>query len=332
MKKFLITTVVVVVVVAIVILTGPFYILNEGEQSVITRFGAIVNSETDAGFKFKLPFVDNVVKYSKKVLSWNGDAQRIPTRENQFIWVDTTARWRITDPALFYESVTTITQGYARLDDVVDSAVRTVISDNLLNEAVRNTNRINELTYSEQTNQTMDNLVDAEQLRNLTATTTKYEDIRIGRQELSTAMLQRASELTIEYGIELIDILIRQIRYSDDLTESVYDRMIKERNQIAEAYRSYGEGQKAEWFGKLENDKKTILSEAYATAEEIRGTADAKATATHADSSSKDPALFELWRTLESYRKVIPKLDMVLSTDMEYFDYLFTTQGGTDTP
>lgn len=332
MKKFLITAVVVVVVVAIVILTGPFYILNEGEQSVITRFGAIVNTEVDAGFKFKIPFVDNVVKYPKKVLSWDGDAQRIPTRENQFIWVDATARWRITDPALFYESVTTVTQGYARLDDVVDSAVRTVISDNLLNEAVRNTNRINELSYSEQTTQTLDNLVDAEQLRNLTATTTRYEDISIGRQSLSNSMLLRASELTMEYGIELIDILIRQIRYSDDLTESVYDRMIKERNQIAEAYRSYGEGQKAEWFGKLDNDKKTILSEAYATSEEIRGTADAKATATYADSYSKDPDFFELWRTLESYRKVIPKLDLVLSTDMEYFDYLFSKQGGTDTP
>ena len=332
MKKFLITAVVIVVVVAIIILTGPFYILNEGEQSVITRFGAIVNSETDAGFKFKIPFVDNVVKYPKKVLSWDGDAQRIPTRENQFIWVDTTARWRISDPAMFYQSVTTVTQGYARLDDVVDSAVRTVISDNLLNEAVRNTNRINDLTYSEQSTQTLDNIDDAEQLRNLTATKIKHEAITKGRLELSNAMLLRASELTAEYGIELIDILIRQIRYSDDLTESVYDRMIKERNQIAEAYRSYGEGQKAEWFGKLENDKKTILSEAYATAEEIRGTADAKATATYADSYSKDPDFFELWRTLESYRKVIPQLDMVLSTDMEYFDYLFSKQGAPTTP
>ena len=326
MKKLITTLIIIVVLVIILFILGPFYILNEGEQAVITRFGAIVNTQTEAGLKFKVPFVDNVVKYSKKVLSWDGDSQRVPTKENQFIWVDTTARWKIIDPLKFYEAVNTIDQGYARLDDVVDSTVRTIIAENFLSEAVRNSNKINDMIITEQIK--AENIEDSDQLRNLTQIKTQSDVIEKGREKLSEEMLNLTSRITIEeYGIELLDILIRQIRYSEDLTESVYERMIKERNQIAEAYRSYGEGKKAEWLGKQENDKKTILSEAYATSEQIKGNADAKATKTYAESYSADPEFFEFWRTLDSYKKVIAPLDKILSTDMEYFDYLYTKEG-----
>ncbi|MBC8553906.1 MAG: protease modulator HflC [Candidatus Brocadiales bacterium] len=326
MKKLITTLIIIVVLVIVLVILGPFYILNEGEQAVITRFGAIINTHTEAGLKIKVPFVDNVVKYPKKVLSWDGDSQRIPTKENQFIWVDTTARWKIIDPLKFYEAVNTIDQGYARLDDIVDSTVRTVIAENFLSEAIRNSNRINEMIITEQLQ--AENVEDSDQLKNLTQIKTQSEDISKGREKLSNEMFKLAAGITIEeYGIELLDILIRQIRYSDDLTESVYERMIKERNQIAEAYRSFGEGKKAEWLGKQENDKKTILSEAYATSEEIKGTADAEATKIYADSYSADPTFFEFWRTLDSYKKVIAPLDKILSTDMEYFDYLYTKEG-----
>jgi len=329
MKKLITTLIIIVVLVIVLFILGPFYILNEGEQAVITRFGAVVNTQTEAGLKVKVPFVDNVVKYSKKVLSWDGDSQRIPTKENQFIWVDTTARWKVIDPLKFYEAVNTIDQGYARLDDIVDSTVRTIIAENFLSEAVRNSNRINEMIITEQLQ--AENIEDSDQLKNLTQIKTQSEAITKGREKLSEEMFKLASGITIEeYGIELLDILVRQIRYSDDLTESVYDRMIKERNQIAEAYRSYGEGKKAEWLGKQENDKKTILSEAYATSEQIKGTADAEATKIYADSYSADPTFFEFWRTLESYKKVIAPLDKILSTEMEYFDYLYTKEGSTN--
>ncbi|MCK5157318.1 MAG: protease modulator HflC [Spirochaetales bacterium] len=329
MKKLITSLIIIVVLVIIIFVLGPFYILNEGEQAVITRFGAVVSTQTEAGLKFKVPFVDTVVKYSKKVLSWDGDAQRIPTKENQFIWVDTTARWKIVDPLKFYKAVNTIDQGYARLDDVVDSTVRTIIAENFLSEAVRNSNKINDVVITELV--PTEGLEDADQLRNLTQIKTQSETISKGREKLSEEMFMLAAYITKEeYGIELLDILIRQIRYSDDLTESVYDRMIKERNQIAEAYRSYGEGKKAEWLGKLENDQKRILSEAYATAEQIKGAADAKATKTYADSYSADPVFFEFWRTLESYKKVIAPLDKILSTDMEYFDYLYSKEGAEE--
>jgi len=326
-KKLVTTLVVLLIIVVVFVLLGPFYIVEQGEQAVVTRFGKIVTTNTEPGLKFKVPVIDNVVKYSKKILSWDGDAQRVPTAENQFIWVDATARWRISDPQKFYEAVSTLEQGWARLDDVIDSTIRTVITSNNLREAVRNTNIINELEATTEILQQQDEEVDEEELRELTQTEKSYETVNRGREELSQEMYELAAELTPDYGIELVDIIMRQIRYSDDLTESVYSRMIKERNQIAEAYRSYGQGKKAEWLGKLENERKTILSEAYQESEGIRGEADAEATQIYASAYEQDPEFFEFWRSIESYRKTMPQFTKTLTTDMDYFKYLYNEEG-----
>lgn len=326
MKKLITALVIIVVLLVIFFILGPFFVLQEGEIAVVTRFGKIVNTHLDAGLKIKVPLVDTVVKYPKKIMSWDGEAQRIPTKENQFIWVDATARWRIVNPALFYQSINTLPNALLRLNDVINSATRTVISENYLNDAVRNTNRINHMQLDEQV-QTVESLEDAEQLRNLTRTEIQQESIKIGREGLSNRILASARDFSREYGIEVIDIVIRQIRYSDDLTQSVYQRMIKERNQIAEAYRSYGEGQQSRWRGKTDNDKRSIISQAYAEAEQIKGIADAKATQIYADAYEKDPEFFALWRTLESYRKTIQNLNKVFSTEMEYFDILYGPDG-----
>ena len=329
MKKVITVLVVAAVLLIVLMLLGPVYVLEEGEQSVVTRFGAIVSSQSDAGLKFKMPVVDTVLKYPKKILSWDGDAQRIPTAENQFIWVDTTARWKIVDPIKFYESVTTLEQGWSRLDDVIDSSVRTVIAENPLNEAVRNSNLINELNREEAIAIGGE---DAEatgfdELLKANFTATLYEDVTKGREVLSDAMFAAASKLTAQFGIELIDILIRQIRYSDDLTESVYNRMIKERRQIAEFYRSYGEGKKAEWLGKLDNERRSVLSGAYEKSETIKGTADAEATRIYSAAYGDNAEFFEFWRSIESYKKVLPNFRKTLTTDMEYFKYLYDMNG-----
>ena len=323
MKKLITALVVVAVLLIILLILGPFYLIQEGEQAVITRFGRIVDVVTDAGLHIKVPVVDNVVRYTKKILSWDGEAQRIPTKENQFIYVDPTSRWRIVDPAKFYETVNTVSNAQLRLDDVLDSTIRTVISENYLNEAVRNSNRINEITIVESSLSGVENLEDAENLRDLTKTNTKQEKITKGREALSNIMLDMGRVLTEEYGIYLEDIVIRQIRYSDDLTSSVYERMIKERNQIAEAYRSYGRGQQAMWEGKTENEKRTILSAAYAESEQIKGQADAEATRIYAEAYSADPEFFEFWRSLESYKKTMSGMDTILSTGIPYFDGVY---------
>jgi membrane protease subunit HflC len=325
-RRSIITLAVIIGIVVVFILLGPFYIVEEGQQAVVTRFGKLVTVSEQAGLKFKIPVIDQVTKYPKKILSWDGDAQRLPTAENQFIWVDTTARWKITDPKLFYESVTTLEQGYTRLDDVIDSSVRTIIARNELREAVRNTNIINEIERETIVEQKEEE-VNVEELKELTDIQREYQQVNKGREALSIEMLEAAGKITPDYGIELIDIVIRQIRYSEDLTESVYNRMIKERNQIAEAYRSYGEGKKAEWLGKLQNEKETILSTAYEEAETIKGEADAEATQIYADAYLQDPEFFEFWRSIESYRKVLPTFEKTLSTDMDYFKYLYGKEG-----
>lgn len=325
MKKAAVLLAVIVVALVALVIAGPFFILNEGEQAVVVRLGKITTVHRDAGLKFKSPFVDNVVKFPKKLMPWDGEPQRIPTKENQFIWVDTTARWTISDPVKFYESVGTLENAYGRLDDVIDSAVRTVISSNYLREAVRNSNDVIG-TGTKETFQTGDAEGSAI-LDQLTKTSVVFEKVDKGRRKLSGEMLDLVKKIVPSYGIEVLDIIPRQIKYSDELTESVYSRMIKERNQIAQAFRSYGEGKKAEWFGKLENEKRSILSEAYQTAETNKGKADAEATKIFADAYGRDPDFFKFWKAIESYRQTLPNFRKTLSTDMDYFRYLYSPAG-----
>jgi membrane protease subunit HflC len=325
MKKLLITLGIIVAAFILVLATGPFFIVNEGEQAVVVRFGQIVATHTTAGLKLRSPFIDAVVKYPKQVMPWDGESQRIQTKENQFIWVDATARWKISDPVKFYESVGSLESAYGKLGDVLDSAVRNVIAGNYLREAVRDSNRILSSDVKE-TFQTGD-AAGSEALASLTQSQMTYEQIDKGRSILFAAMLAAVKPIVPQYGIEVIDIIPRQIKYSDELTESVYNRMIKERNQIAQAFRSYGEGQKASILGKLENDKRSILSEAYTIAETTKGKADAEAARIYANSYDRDPSFFDFWRATESYRQTLPNFSKTMSTDMDYFKYLYSTKG-----
>jgi membrane protease subunit HflC len=325
MKRMLVIGGIILAAALLILIIGPFYIVNEGEQAVIVRFGQIIGTQKAAGLKIRSPFIDVVVKYPKMVMSWDGEPQRIQTKENQFIWVDATARWRISDPVKFYESVGTLDGAYGRLDDVLDSSVRTVIAGNYLREAVRDSNKIMSSDIKE-TFQTGDS-EGSVALQGLTQSQTTYEKIDNGRSVLFSEMLTAVKPIVPQYGIEVIDIIPRQIKYSDELTESVYNRMIKERNQIAQAFRSYGEGQKANILGKLENDKRSILSEAYTISETTKGKADATAADIYADSYGRDASFFDFWRAIESYRQTLPNFNKTLSTDMDYFRYLYGTHG-----
>ncbi len=319
---------VLIIVAALIVLSvifNPFFVIDEGNQVVVTRFGEIINSSKVAGLHFKMPFVDTVSIFPKTVMSLDGDSQRIPTKENQFIIVDTTSRWRISDPVKFYESVSSIEGAYSRLSDVIDSAVRTVITSSSLNDVVRNSNLINELKHQENFALGADS--EEIQLGQITSEKINYGTITRGRKELSNEMASNARQKVPEFGIELLDIVLRQIKYSDELTESVYNRMIKERNQIAQTFRSTGEGKKAEWMGKLENEQKTLLSSAYNKAERIKGEADAEASRIYADSYSRDPEFYSFWKSIESYKTTVPNFEKVLTTDMDFFKYLYSPNG-----
>jgi len=320
--KIKIKTIVIIAIVFFgIVIAGPFYVVNEGEQAVIVQMGRIINVVTDAGLHIKIPFIDEVVRYPKRIMAWDGDANLVPTAERQFIFVDVVARWRIADPQKFYESINTVETAYPKLAEIIDSEVRTVVAGNLLQESVRNSNIILDRATVEDLS-----LGDGIEVEIITSTQSdsEYAPISKGRRQLAEEILARSRRMVPEYGIELIDVVIRQIRYSDELTSSVYARMIRERNQVAQAHRSAGEGSKAVWLGRMDNDKRTILSDAYRQAETIRGTADAKASQIYADAYNRDRTFFDFWRAVESYRSTLPKFEKTLSTDMEYFRYLYS--------
>ena len=319
---------VLIIALVIFMMMGPFYVINEGTQVVVTRFGKIVDTHTEAGLYFKVPFVDVVVTYPKLILSLDGDSQRIPTKENQFIIVDTTSRWRISDPAQFYQSFKTLEAANIRLSDIIDSATRTIITQNKLSEVVRSSNLINEKTENAEKETNISETDDtAAQIDSLINVSANSESINKGRRQLTLEMAEEARKMIPEYGIELIDVVPRQIKYSDEMTESVYNRMIKDRNQVAKGYRSIGEGKKKDWLGKLERDKLEIESEAYRKAQEIKGQADAEASSIYAKAYSVDPEFYAFWQSLESYKKTIPEFDVTYSTDMDYFKYLYSSKG-----
>jgi len=323
MKKILSTVIVIFVVFIGVVVAGPFYVINEGEQAVIVQMGRLIGVITNAGLHMKVPFIDEVVRYPKRIMAWDGEAKSMPTREKQYIFVDITARWRIADPQKFYESISTIDAAYSKLAEVIDSEVRTVVAENYLRESVRNSNILLEQKTNADPLGLGDN-IDLDIISSLIQPDSDHEPILRGRRQLAEEILARSRRMVPEYGIELIDVVTRQIRYSDELTQSVYARMIKERNQIAQAFRSKGEGRKAEWLGKMDNEKRSILSAAYNQSETIRGTADAEAARTYADAYNRDRSFFDFWRAVESYRGTLPKFEKTLSTDMEYFRYLYS--------
>ncbi|MDR0312051.1 MAG: protease modulator HflC [Treponema sp.] len=326
MKKVLTVFIVLLVIVIGILIMGPFYVLDEGEQAVIVQLGRITNVVTEAGLHIKVPFIDVVERYPKKIMSWDGEQKGIPTREKQYIQVDVTARWRISDPEKFYASVRTIEAARLKLAEVIDSEVKTVVAENYFNESVRNSNIIMERQSS------ADDLgisadLDVGIISSAIQTEVNYEPITRGRRQLAAEILTRSRRMVPEYGIELIDIVTRHIRYNDELTQSVYARMIKERNQIAQAIRSEGEGRKAELLGQMDRERMTLLSEAYEKAEAIKGAADALATRIYAEAYGRDRDFFDFWRAIESYRTILPRFDMTITTDMEYFRYLYSTTG-----
>jgi membrane protease subunit HflC len=302
---------------------GSAYTLPEGQQALITQFGRIIGKPvTQAGLHFKLPFIQDVRYFEKRILEWDGDSNQIPTKDKKFIWVDTTARWRIIDAVTFAQTVRTEEAAQTRLNSILDGSTRDVISNHALVEAVRNTN-----TLLEQARKRAEALAVAVAEKEPTAATIEMEEeitgelesITVGRERLSEMIHGRAKEKLRELGIELIDVQLRRIAYENSVEEKVYDRMISERKRIAEKIRSIGKGEQAKIRGKLNLDLKEIESKAYRQSQEIKGRAEAEAINIYAKSLGQDPEFYEFTRTLEAYRKTLKdKGNFVMSTDSDF--------------
>lgn len=300
--------IIVAIVVAILIGQGGLYIVNEAEQAIVTQFGKPVGDVVYPGLHFKLPFVQKVIRFEQRILKWDGDPNQIPTKDKKFIWVDTTARWRIKNPLVFYKTVATERGAQSRLDDIIDSVVRDAVSGRLLVELVRGSDY-----------KTQDGLVERFEVEGVVV---KKADL-VGREEILASLLGKARASTPEYGIELLDVQIKRINYVEQVRTRVYERMINERKKVAAQYRSEGEGEKAEILGTMQRELKEISSEAYRKVLEIRGAADADAAAIYAEAYNKDKEFYTFTRTLESYKKAIQKNGrLIISTDSDYYRYL----------
>lgn len=301
----------IVAVIVFVTLNSAFYAIDETEQAIILQFGKpIGESIQEAGLHFKLPFIQDIKRFDKRVLEWDGDPNQVPTSDKKYIWVNTFGRWRIVDPLKFYQSVRGDERAaQSRLDDLIDSATRNFLSENLLIEAVRNTNRVLRTTIEDQ-----ESSFSAE---------VRTVEIEKGREEITELIQNAAAEAMPEFGIELLDMQIKRINYIDEVREKVYERMISERKRVAEKFRSEGEGRRAEINGEREKELQRITSEAYRTAQEIKGKADAEATRIYASSFNRDPDFYSFIQTLESYKQTMKKnTTVIINTDSEYLKYL----------
>ncbi len=315
---------VILVLLGVLSFSGT-YTLPEGRQALVTQFGRIVGEPiTGAGLHFKIPFVQDIRYFDKRILEWDGDSNQVPTKDKKFIWVDTTARWRIIDAVKFAQTVRTEESAQTRLDSILDGATRDVISNNNLVEAVRNTNTLIEQAKERKS-------AAAQAASDSTSTHVEMEEeitgdleaISVGRERLSAAIHERAREKLVELGIELIDVQLRRIAYEKSVEEKVYDRMISERKRIAEKIRSIGKGEQAKIRGKLNRDLKEIESKAYRQSQEIKGRAEAEAIQIYAKSLGQDADFYEFSRTLEAYRKTLKdKGNFVVSTDAEFLKLL----------
>jgi membrane protease subunit HflC len=295
---------------ALLVLYLSAYVVNETEQAVITQFGKVIGKPiTSPGLRFKTPLIQKVTYFPKNLLTWDGDPGQIPTLEKTYIWVDAFALWRIVDPVKFFQTVTNELTAKARLDDIIDPSIRNAVTSYRLIEMVRNSNRkLDTMEIG------LDD-IQKEQAANYAITT--------GRQKITRQILAQAKPKLEKFGIELVDVKIKRINYVDQVRKSVYDRMIAERNQIAEKYRSEGQGEAQKIQGDKERDLKQISSEAYRKAQEIKGKADAEATRIYADAYNVDPDFYSFYKTLQTYRSTLGgKSELVLSTRSEFLKYI----------
>jgi len=302
-------TILVVLAVCAFLLFNSAYTVDETEQVIITQWGKPVGDPiTEPGIKFKTPFIQNVNRFEKRLIEWDGDAEEMPTLDKKFIWVDLTARWRIQDPLKFYLSVKDEMGAQARIDDIVDGATRAIVSSLNLIETVRTTNR--EFTISEDQGYSSDK--DMSEFH-----------VKVGRHEIGVRIKDRCTAQLEPFGIGLVDVRLRRINYVQEVRRKVYDRMISERKRMAEYYRSQGEGEKAKIDGQREKELRSISSEAYKTAEEVRGKADAEATKIYAESFGADPEFYAFLKTLESYKAALAgDVNLVISTKSSFFSLL----------
>lgn len=307
MKQSVLALLIIVVSMLGLVVLNSAYTVEQTEQAVITQFGEPLGGPIKKpGLHWKTPFVQLVHKFDHRILEWDGYPSEIPTRDKKFIWVDPTGRWKIVDPMKFFQTVHNERNAQSRLDDIMDGITRNFITRYNLPEIVRST----------------DHVVEAKSDEEDFSDDTVYENIEEGRDHITRKILEEAGKIVQDYGIELVDIRIKRIKYVDSVQRKVFDRMISERKRAAEELRSEGHGVRAEIQGSKDKELKRIYSEAYRQVQKIKGEADAEATRIYGEAYSKDPDFYGFMQTLEKYPDALKESRLVLTTGSDFLKYL----------
>lgn len=311
-RKILIR-VLILVVILIIVLDSVFKV-KETEQVVVTQFGKPVgDAKVTPGLKVKVPFIQRTNYFEKRFMEWDGDPNQVPTKDKKFIFVDTYARWQITDPLQFFKRLTDERGALSRLADILDGDTRDFIANHNLEEIVRTSNRIPTPSGSigEEVGDTL-------------------SEIQTGRVDVERLILQSSNQKASDLGIVILDVRLKRLNYVEEVQTQVYERMKSERYRIAEEFRSEGQGEASRINGEKERDLKIIQSEAYRRAEEIKGQADARATAVYAgaynqSASSRD--LYSFMKSMETFEKTFDSTTtIIISTASELYKYLIDLQ------
>jgi membrane protease subunit HflC len=299
----------IVIAVLLFVLYHSVYTVDETNQVILTQFGKVIGeAKTEPGLQFKIPFVQKPNYFNKNLLAWDGDPGEVPTQDKTYIWVDTFARWKIVDPLRFFKTVFNETGAQGRLDDILDSEVRNYITSYPLIETVRKSNRaLDTFEAGAQVDEKKGGL----------------GVVELGREKIVKGIMDQARPKLADFGIELVDLKIKRLNYTEEVRRSVYARMIAERKQIAEKFRSEGEGEARKIEGNQEKELKRITSEAYRTAQEVMGKADAEATRIYAEAYQKDVEFYSFLKSLDVYNNTLDKdSTLVLSTKSDFLKYL----------
>ena len=311
-----------VIFVSAIVIQGALFVVPEGKQALIFQFGRIIGEpKVDSGLYFKIPFIQDVQFLEKRILNWDGIPERVPTGDKKYLIVDTTARWRINNPLLFRNSLEHEERAQSRIKNLIDSAVRNVISSLNLVEAVRSSNQILEsLTLNKERRQKAEDEGTLDLLEE--EASGEIIPVEIGRQKLSRRIIREAKPKLEEYGIELIDVQLMRIAYEEVVEAKVFDRMISERQRVAERIRSVGRQEVAKIRGKIQKSVKRIESQSYREVQKIKGEADAKAIRIYAETMKKDKDFYEFLRTIEAYQDIRPDSKFVLSANSKFFNLM----------
>ncbi len=314
MKSYKNLILIVAGAILIIVLMDGIYTVDETEQVIITQFGAPVGDMiTTPGLKMKVPFIQNVNRFDKRFLEWDGDQNQVPTKDKKFIFVDSYARWHITDPLQFFRRLRDERGAQSRIDDILDGETRNAVASHDLVEIVRSSNRDPEL--------------EADIYEALEDT---LEIIDVGRESIQAIVLELANERASDLGIAILDFRFKRINYVEEVRETVYDRMISERNRIADLFRSEGQGEASRINGEKERELLEIQSEAFRQAAEIRGRADARAASIYNAAFNRNAStreLYEFTKAMEAYVNSFDETSsLILSTDSDFYKYLKRAQ------